>query len=95
MLENSGSFHFSKFKGFKIGQINIASLVKHHDELLVYMQSKSLDVLTVNKTRLDISVLDREVAIPGYDIDILDRNRIGGGVAIFIPKIYHTLFGKI
>ena len=54
MLESSASFPFSKLKGFKIGQINIASLVKHHDELLVYMQSKSLDVLTVNETRLDI-----------------------------------------
>ena len=63
MLETSASSHFSKLKGFKIGQISIASLVKHHDELLVYMQSKSLDVLTVNKTRLDIGVLDREVAM--------------------------------
>ena len=95
MLETSASSPFSKLKGFKIGQINIASLVKHHDELLVYMQSKSLDVLTVNETRLDISVLDCEVEIPGYDIVRLDRNRIGGGVAIFILKIYHTLFGEI
>ena len=86
MLESSASFPFSKLKGFKIGQINIASLVKHHDELLVYMQSKSLDVLTVNETRLDISVLDCEVEIPGYDIVRLDRNRNGGGVAIFIRE---------
>ena len=86
MLESSASFPFSKLKGFKIGQINIASLVKHHDELLVYMQSKSLDVLTVNETRLDLSVLDCEVEIPGYDIVRLDRNRSGGGVAIFIRE---------
>ena len=84
MLESSASFSFSKLKGFKIGQINIASLVKHHHELLVYMQSKSLDVFTVNETRLDISVLDCEVEIPGYDIVRLDRNRNGGWVAIFI-----------
>ena len=86
MLESSASFPFSKLKGFKIGQINIASLVKHHDELLVHMQSKSLDVLTVNETRLDISVLDCEVEIPGYDIVTLDRNRNGGGGAIFIRE---------
>ena len=53
---------------------------------LVYMHSKSLDVLTVNETRLDISVLDCEVGIPGYDIVRLDRNRNGGGVAIFIRE---------
>ena len=50
----------------------------------VYMQSKSLDVLTVNETRLDISVLDCEVEIPGYDIVRLDPNRNGGEVAVFI-----------
>ena len=50
----------------------------------VYMQSKSLDVLTVNETRLDISVFDCEVEIPGYHIVRLDRNRSGGEVAVFI-----------
>jgi hypothetical protein len=66
--QSSASSPFSKLKGFKIGQINIASLVKHYHELLVYMQSKCFDILTVNETRLDKSVCDYEVEIPGYDI---------------------------
>ena len=40
----------------------------------------------MNETRLDISVLNCEVEIPGYDIVRLDRNRNGGGVAIFIRE---------
>ena len=38
----------------------------------------------MNETRLDDSVLNGEVEIPGYDIVRRDRNRNGGGVAIYI-----------
>ena len=48
------------------------------------MQNKPFDVITLNETRLDDSVLNGEVEIPGYDIVRRDRNRNGGGVAIYI-----------
>ena len=77
---------FSKLKVFKIRHINIASLVKHHHELLVYKQSSSLDVSTFNETGLDKSVSDCKVEIPGYDIVGPDRNRNGAGVSLFIRE---------
>jgi exonuclease III len=42
------------------------------------------DVLTINETRLDSSIKDYEVGIVGYEIVRKDRNRNGGGVAIYI-----------
>ena len=42
--------------------------MKHFDELLIYMQDKPFDILTLNETRLDNSISDSEVKIPGYDI---------------------------
>jgi exonuclease III len=48
------------------------------------MQNKPLDVITLNETRVDDSVLNGEVEIPGYDIVRRDRNRNGGGVGIYI-----------
>lgn len=48
------------------------------------MRDNPFDVLTLNETRLGSSVLDCEVQIPGYDIIRSDRNRNGGGVAIYI-----------
>ena len=60
--------------------------MRHHSELLVYMQNKPFDILTLNETRLDDSVLDCEVEIPGYDILRRDRNRNGGGVSMYIRK---------
>ena len=50
------------------------------------MQNKPFDILTLNETRLDDSVLDCEVEIPGYDILRRDRNRNGGGVSMYIWK---------
>ena len=48
------------------------------------MQNKLFDIITLNETRLDSSVLNCEIEIPGYDIVRRDRNRSGGGVAIYI-----------
>ena len=60
--------------------------MKHFDELLIYMQDKPFDILTLNETRLDNTVLDSEVKISGYDIVRRDRNRNGGGVEIVYSK---------
>ena len=58
--------------------------MKHFDELLIYTHDKPFDILTLNETRPDNSISDSEVKIPGYDIVRRDRNRNGGGVAMFI-----------
>lgn len=66
--------------------LNIASLSKHTciDELRNYMISKPVDILAINETRLDCSFPDSAVSIPGYSLDRKDRNRNGGGVALYI-----------
>ena len=61
-------------KGFRIGHINIASLTKYIDQLQIYVQKESFDILSVNETRLDEYIIDSIVR--------KDRNRKGGGVAI-------------
>ena len=44
----SGSL-FPKLKGFKVCHLNIASLIKHYDELLLHMQNKLFDIITLNE----------------------------------------------
>ena len=53
-------------KGFKIASINLASLYKHIDQLRIYMLPKEVDILAVNETSLDSSILNGEVSISGY-----------------------------
>ena len=50
------------------------------------MQDKPFDIITLNETKLDTTVLDCEIGIPGYDVIKHDRNRNGGGVAIYIKE---------
>ena len=62
----------------------MASLYKNIDQLRIYMLSKTVDILAINETRLDSSIQNGEVSIPGYTLERKDRNRNGGGVALYI-----------
>ena len=74
-------------RGFKLVNLNITSLVKHIDELRILLADTPVDVLSINETRLDDSVKDSDVYIPGYEIIRRDREingRLGGGVCFFV-----------
>ena len=43
-------------------------------------------VISVTESKLDHTILDLEVNLPGYDILWWDRNRNGGRVACYIKK---------
>jgi exonuclease III len=49
------------------------------------------DILAINETKLDSSISDSEIYIHGYTIIRKDRNRNGGGIAIYIKIIYPIL----
>ena len=82
-LEDSFSF-LPRERGFKLASLNITSLPKHIDELRILLADRSIDILAINETRLDDSILDREVHILGYDIIRRDRNKNGGGVCFYV-----------
>ena len=46
--------------------------------------SADCDVLGITESWLSDEILDSEVSIPGYTIVRLDRNRHGGGLALYI-----------
>ena len=76
-----------KCRGFKMASLNITSLLKHIDELRVFLNDQNIDVLAINETRLNESIFDQEVKVQGYDIIRRDRStngRFGGGVCFYI-----------
>ena len=66
--------------------LNINNLVKHFDELRVFLAEFSFNILAINKTKLDESIKSSELHIPGYEFIRRGKNRHGGGVGFFIKS---------
>ena len=64
-------------------------MVKNIDEFRMYSLNHQYDIICVNETWLDNTVNDHEVELDGYDLVLKDRNRHGGGVAMFIRSTNH------
>ncbi len=58
----------NNLKGLKIACLDINSLSKHIDELRVIMLNNPLDILTINETKINESVLDYEINISGFHL---------------------------
>lgn len=71
-------------RGFKIASLNVNSLIKHIDDLRIFLADNPVDVLAINESKLDDSIKNCELYIPGYEITRRDRNRNGGGVCFYI-----------
>ena len=78
-------------RGFRKAHLNINSLTKHIDELTILLFDYSIDIMSINETKLDDTIKSCEVYIPGYKFMRRDRNRQGGGVGFYI-KTSITLF---
>ena len=70
----------------KLPHLNVRSLMKHIDELKIYLDKQQFDIISLNETMLDLSVPNHEIKLNGYEIVRKDRNRHGEGVAIYIPN---------
>ena len=73
-------------KGFKIGHLNIRSLVKNLEQLRIHLSNQKYNTLSINETMLDSSISNDEINVSCYDMVRKDRNRSGGGVALYIRK---------
>ncbi len=63
---------------------NARSIVPKFDELCAVVEVNNPDIICIVETWLDTSILDSEVALPGYHLHRFDRNRHGGGVLAYV-----------
>jgi hypothetical protein len=75
---------YKTHRGCKIAHLNCRSLIKYIDQIRLLFSYNDVHILSFNETRLDSTVSDAEVSIPGYSIIRRDRDRKGGGVALYI-----------
>ena len=69
-------------KGHSI--LNINSLLLHKDELASILFEKGIRILALNETKLDKKMPRNLLDIKTYKLEKEDRNRHGGGVAVYI-----------
>ena len=71
--------------------LNIFTLMKLYiftliylDELRVLADHQKPDILAINKTNIDDKISDQEIAIDGYYAETRDRDKFGGGAAMYV-----------
>lgn len=67
--------------------VTARGLLAHIDALRVFMSNSKIDILSFNETKLDATIEDSEVYLPGFEIARKDRKvngRNGGGVCIYV-----------
>ena len=65
----------ANLKGLKIACLNVNSLLKHIDEIRHLFLKFPFDILAINGSKIDESVIDGEISIPGYNLIRKDRKR--------------------
>ena len=75
-----------RVKGLKMVNLNVRSLLKNIDELRSFVCANKLDILTLSKSWLDCLISNNEITIENYNLECHDRNRNGGGTAIYIHE---------
>ena len=79
-----------KQAGIKIAYINVRSLLPKIEQIQHLLYEKEIHLLGVGETWLDDTILNSDIAIDGYTIVRVDRNRHGGGVLFFVnDKVSH------
>ena len=73
-------------RGFKI--LNINSLLRQADELCLMLPNSKIGVFAVNESKIDSSITDNEISVPGYNMIRIDRNKYGGGVVVYTREVH-------
>ena len=63
--------------------LNINSLLAHLDDLKFFVLDSKIDVLAINETKIDSSVNDNEIYLPGFEVVRKDRSVMAEVVVVF------------
>ena len=72
--------------GLKIFCLNVNSLMKHLDEIKIFVNEKKPHIICLNETKINGSIADDDIDIKDYALIRKDLNCFGGGVAIYVHK---------
>ena len=77
-------FNIFQKRGLHFIHINANSILSKIEEVKIIAHRTKAAVIGISESKLDETVLNGEILIPGYTILRSDRNRNGGGVLCYI-----------
>lgn len=83
--------HLKTSKGLKVGHLNVNGLLSKIDFVSILIKDSNLDILALSETKLDGKINDSEINVNGFDLYRLDRDRHGGGVAVYIRNQFSSI----
>ena len=69
-----------------ISSVNVNGLIKNLEELKLLLAEKGIRILAINETKLDNNVGNEIISVEGFTLRRNDRNKHGGGVAMYIKE---------
>ena len=66
--------------------LNIDSVLGHIDQLRILLDQEKPHIMCLNETKLDLSISDSLANVDNYQIICNDRDRLGGGVAVYVHE---------
>ena len=78
-----------------MASLNICGINTHIDELRLFIRGKGIHVLGINETELGEGFPDHLVYIDGFEIVRKDRDKLGGGVALYICDSVNFFTSKL
>ena len=73
-------------KGLVLAHVNICSLRNKCQEIECIIRDNCINIMAISETHLDESFSDSSICIDGFSVFRKDRNRYGGGVAIYVQN---------
>ncbi len=73
-------------KGFKFADLNICRLNSKVHDLSPILLENDIHIMAITETHLDETIEDTVVAVQGYNVFRLDRDRQGGEAAFYIQN---------
>ena len=88
VLSNTGSpsCRLGMQKGLVFAHVNVCSLRNKYMDIEKTIRDNHINIFAISETHLDGSFTDSSIAIEGFTVFRKDRNKFGGGVAIYIQN---------
>ena len=82
--DETSNYNIFEKRGLHFVHINANSIISKIEEVRLIAHNTKVAAIGITESKLDNTIKDSEISIPGYNILRSDRNRNGGGVMCYI-----------